>query len=216
MAFRIGALASGRGTNVKALIEASRRGEMPAEVVLVLSDQPEAPVLALAREAGIPADYVPPGTSRAVLSSEAEDEYVRRLKAAGVEPVCLAGFMRIIRHPLLSAFPQRILNIHPSLLPSFPGLEAQRQALEYGVKMSGATVHLVNEGMDTGPIVAQEAAPVEDGDTGEALAARILEVEHRIYARAVTLFAEGRVHVNGRRVLTLPARAAGGSGGASR
>lgn len=204
MAFRIGALASGRGTNVLALIEASARGTMPAEVVIVLSDQPGAQVLAVARERGIPADYVPPGTSRATLSPESEDAYVRRLREASVDLVCLAGFMRIIRHPLLAAFPQRILNIHPSLLPSFPGLEAQRQALDHGVKIAGATVHLVDEGTDTGPIVAQAAVPVAEGDTGETLAARILDVEHQLYPRAVTLFAEDRIRVEGRRVRVLP------------
>jgi phosphoribosylglycinamide formyltransferase-1 len=178
---------------------------MDAEIVLVLADEPGAPVLEVARRAGVAAEYLPPGTSRAMLPEEAEEAYVRRLRDAGVELVCLAGFMRIIRRPLLAAFPQRILNIHPSLLPSFPGLEAQRQALDYGVKIAGATVHIVDEGMDTGPIVVQEALEVGEDDTGERLAERILALEHRIYARAVNLFAQGRVRVEGRHVRVLPA-----------
>jgi phosphoribosylglycinamide formyltransferase-1 len=200
LSLRVGALASGRGSNVAALIEACASGDVPAEVVLVLSDAADAPVLEIARSAGVPAEHVAPGSRRAVLSVEAEEEYIRKLQGAGVELLVLAGFMRIIRRPLLRAFRNRILNIHPSLLPSFPGLEAQRQAFDYGAKVAGATVHFVDEGVDTGPIVTQEAVRVEETDTAETLAQRILSIEHRILPRAVRLFAEDRLQIEGRRV----------------
>jgi len=186
-----------------ALIEASRRGEMPAEVVLVLADVADAPVLEKARSAGVRAEHIPPGTARPVLAPEAEEEYVRRLREARVDLVCLAGFMRIIRRPLLEAFPGRILNIHPSLLPAFPGLSAQRQALDYGVKVSGATVHIVDAGTDTGPILVQQAVPVRETDTAEELAGRILQVEHQLYPRAVRIMAQGKIEREGRRARIL-------------
>lgn len=204
MALNIAALASGRGSNVAALLAAIERGELPAEMKVVLSDVAGAPVLEIARSAGVAAEHIAPGPRRAVLTPEAEAAMVARLRRAGVELVLLAGFMRIVRDPLLEAFPGRILNIHPSLLPAFPGLEAQRQALDYGAKVTGATVHLVDRGVDSGPVVIQEAVAVEAEDTVETLAARILEVEHRIYPRAVRWFAEGRVSIEGRRVRIRP------------
>lgn len=204
MALKVAALASGRGSNVAAILDAIRRGELEAEMAIVVSDVAGAPVLDVARRAGVPAEHIAPGPRRSSLTPEAEEAYVARLRAAGAQLVLLAGFMRIIRDPLLDAFPGRILNIHPSLLPAFPGLEAPRQALEYGARVAGATVHLVDRGVDTGPIVMQEPVRVEDGDTVESLAARILEVEHRIYPRAVQLFAEGRVAIEGRRARVLP------------
>ncbi|MEJ5360415.1 MAG: phosphoribosylglycinamide formyltransferase, partial [Desulfobacterales bacterium] len=158
---------------------------LPAEVVLVLSDVPDAGILARARERGIPARHLPPGPYRTRLDEAAEAAYIAALQEARVDLVVLAGFMRILKAPFLRAFPQKIVNIHPSLLPSFPGLEAWKQALDYGVKITGVTVHLVDHGVDTGPIVAQAAVPVEDDDTPETLHARIQEVEHRLYPEAI-------------------------------
>ncbi len=171
----------------------------------MISDNPDAKALERARRAGIPAYYIYPGKKRTVLDPEQEEKYIETLKKHGVELVCLAGFMRILKKKFLDAFPNRIMNIHPALLPAFPGLNAQKQALEYGVKVSGATVHFVDEGIDTGPIILQEAVKVEEDDTVETLADRILKVEHKIYSEAIRLFAEGRLKIEGRRVRILPA-----------
>lgn len=197
-AARVGVLISGRGSNLQALIDAQQAGRLGGALVLVISNVAGAPGLERARAAGIPALVCAHGGR----SREAHDqELMQHLRAAGVDLVCLAGYMRLLSPAFVRAFPGRILNVHPSLLPSFPGLDAQRQALEAGVKVSGATVHLVEEALDAGPIVLQEAVAVRDDDTVETLAARILEAEHRIYPEAVRLVLEGRVRVEGRRTV---------------
>lgn len=195
---RLGVLASGGGTNLQAIIEHCRRGELAAEIVLVLSNKPQAGALARARRAGIPVAVV---EHRDHSDRESFDRaMVTALRESQVDLVVLAGFMRILTPVFLDAFPRRIMNIHPSLLPAFPGINAQRQALEYGVKIAGCTVHFVDRGVDTGPIVIQAAVPVLDGDDENSLAARILTQEHRIYPRAIQLFAQGRLRFEGRRV----------------
>ena len=198
----IGVLVSGRGSNLQALLEAARSQALGGEVALVISNVETAAALLRARGAGVPALFLDHrGKSR-----EGFDlEVASRLREHGVDLVCLAGFMRRLSPAFLRAFPGRVVNVHPSLLPAFPGLEAQRQAFDHGVKVSGATVHLVDEGLDTGPIVLQEAVPVRADDDPESLAARILEAEHRIYPRAVRILLEGRYRLEGRRVLVLEA-----------
>jgi len=173
---------------------------LPAEVALILTDVPDAGILDRAREWKLPARYLSPGRFRTKLDDEAEAEYVRALQEAGVVWVVLAGFMRVLRVGLLRAFPQRVVNIHPSLLPAFPGLEAWRQALDYGVKVTGCTVHLVDEGIDTGPIVVQRAVPVESDDTPDSLHRRIQAAEHVAYPEALSFLLRGRYRVVGRRV----------------
>jgi phosphoribosylglycinamide formyltransferase-1 len=195
---RIGVLISGRGSNLKALIEAQKRGELGGEIAVVVSNVESAPGLEHARRAAIAAVV---RDHRGRPREEFDAEIVSVLREHGVELVCLAGFMRLLSPVFVRAFPARILNIHPALLPAFPGLDAQRQAFEHGVKVSGATVHLVDEGLDSGPIVAQEAVPVRSDDTAESLAARILQAEHRLYPRAVRLVLNGRWRVEGRRVI---------------
>ena len=202
---RVGVLVSGRGSNLGAILERSLAGEIDVEVAVVLSDVEDAPALERARASGIPAFHVPPGRFRTKLEPEAERRLVELLREHGVELVALAGFMRILHDDFLKAFPGAVVNIHPSLLPSFPGLDVQRKALEHGVKWSGATVHFVDAGVDSGPIILQAAVPVLDGDTPETLAARILKEEHRIYPEALQLIAEGRITIAGRRVLVRPA-----------
>lgn len=199
-AARLGVLLSGRGSNFLAIHEAIGRGEVPAEIALVVSSRPEAPGLAKARELGLPAVCLPhrPGRNR---RAEHEAEVVRALEEARVEWICLAGYMRLLSPGFVGRFRGRILNIHPSLLPAFPGLDAQRQALEYGVKVSGCTVHLVDEGLDSGPIVLQRAVPVADGDTAEALAARILAEEHRAYPEALRRLLTEPWRIEGRRLV---------------
>jgi phosphoribosylglycinamide formyltransferase-1 len=195
----IGVLVSGRGSNLQALIDASRRGELGAgRIGLVFSNVEDAAGLERARRAGVPVAF----RDHRGRSREAFDaEVVGILQAHGVELVCLAGYMRLLSPAFVRAFPGRILNVHPALLPAFPGLHAQRQALEHGVKLSGATVHLVDEQLDHGPIVAQAAVPVLESDDEQTLAARILEAEHRIYPRALRAMLEGRVSVTGRRAV---------------
>ncbi len=195
---RIGVLASGQGTNLQAILDACAAGRLPAQVALVLSDRPQAPALARARRAGVAAEAIPPS---AYASREAHDAaLVEALRAARVETVVLAGYQRLVSPLFLRAFPGRVVNVHPALLPAFPGLHAQRQALEYGVKVTGCTVHFVDEGVDTGPVILQEAVPVEEDDDEARLAARIRVVEHRLLVEALRLIAEGRVRVEGRRV----------------
>ncbi len=202
MVLRLGVLASGRGSNLQAIIDAIGEGRLQAEVAVVLSNAATAAALERARRHGIEALYVDP---KAFPDRAAYDrKLVEILRGRGVELVCLAGYMRIITREFIDAFPYRIMNIHPALLPSFPGVNAQRQAWEYGVKISGCTVHFVEEGMDTGPIILQAAVPVEEDDTPETLAERILAFEHQIYPRAIQLYAEGRLRVEGRRVRILP------------
>ncbi len=195
---RIGVLASGRGTNLQAILDACADGRLPARVVLVVSDREDAGALERARAAGVAARVLP----RAAFGSrDAHDAaVVEALRAAGVETVVLAGYMRLVTGTLLRAFPHRVLNIHPALLPAFPGLHAQRQALAHGVKVSGCTVHFVDAEMDSGPIILQAAVPVEEDDDEARLSARILVEEHRLLVTALRLVAEGRVAVEGRRV----------------
>jgi phosphoribosylglycinamide formyltransferase-1 len=195
---RVGVLASGRGSNLQALVDAQKRGELGGEIVVVLSNVEDAQALERARRAGIPAVF----RDHRGRQREAYDaEVAAILRAHGVEVVCLAGYMRLLSPAFVRAFEGRILNVHPALLPAFPGLHAQRQALEHGAKVSGATVHLVDAGLDSGPIVLQEAVRVLSTDTEDTLAARILEAEHRIYPRAVRALLEGRCRVEGRRVI---------------
>jgi phosphoribosylglycinamide formyltransferase-1 len=196
---QLAVLVSGRGSNLQAIIDRTASGELEATVRVVISNRAEAPGLARARAAGIEAVCLAPG------DYASRDDYDRAmasaLKTRGVGLVCLAGFMRRIGAPLLDAFPNRILNVHPSLLPAFPGLDAQRQALEHGVRVSGATVHLVAPELDSGPIVLQAAVPVFDSDTVESLTARILVEEHRIYPEAISMVLEGRWTLDGRRFI---------------
>ncbi len=197
---KIGVLVSGRGSNLQAIIDNIEQGTLSAEVVVVISDQAEAFALERARKHGIPAVHVSAKGFKG-RREEYDALLVAELRKHTVDLVVLAGFMRIITKTLVSAFPHRIMNIHPALLPSFPGLHVQKAAIEHGVKFSGCTVHLVDEGMDTGPIIIQAVVPVLDNDTEDTLAARILAQEHKIFSRAIQLFAEGRLKVRGRRVL---------------
>ncbi len=193
-----GVLISGSGTNLRAILDRVADGSLACRIALVISNRPEAAGLERARTAGVPTRVIP---HRDFPSRDAFDAaLVDALRGAGVELVVLAGFDRLITTILLEAFPQRIMNIHPSLLPSFKGLHAQRQALEYGVRIAGATVHFVDEATDHGPIILQGAVAVEPEDTAESLGARILAVEHVIYPKAIQLFAEGRLVVEGRHV----------------
>ena len=194
---RIAVLISGRGSNLQALIDAIADGRLDAEIALVISNQANAAGLDRARAAGIETLVI---DHRAFPSRDAFDTRIaRELSARGVRLICLAGFMRLVGPPLLGAFPNAILNIHPSLLPAFPGVDAQRQALEHGVKTTGATVHLVTGELDGGPIVLQSAVPVRDDDTPDMLAARILLEEHQIYPEAVQIILDGGWRVEGRR-----------------
>jgi phosphoribosylglycinamide formyltransferase-1 len=188
---RFGVLGSGKGSNFRALAEAWKSGALGATPAIVLSDIEMAGILPLGREFGIPSHFVPPGPFRTKMTPEAEEELLRLLREAKVDFVVLAGFMRVIKAPLLEAFPGRILNIHPSLLPAFRGLEAWRQALEAGVPEAGCTVHLVDAGVDTGKILGQSHVPVLAGDTAESLHARIQVAEHELYPRIVREFAAG-------------------------
>jgi phosphoribosylglycinamide formyltransferase-1 len=197
---RLGILISGRGSNMQAIVEAVASGALEATVALVLSNRADAAGLAYAREAGIETQVL---DHRGWPSRAAYDVAVAdALEAHRVDLVCLAGFMRLLGPALLDRFPRRVLNVHPSLLPAFPGLDAQRQAFEYGVKVAGATVHLVTEALDAGPIVAQAAVPVHDDDTADTLAARILTEEHRLYPRAIAQVLSGDWHLEGRRVVS--------------
>jgi len=191
---------SGSGSNLQAIIDASERGEIPCRVGVVVSNKADAYGLVRARNHGIPTEVV---DHRAFESREAFDaRLVEVVRASGAQLVCLAGFMRVLTPVFLRAFPHRILNIHPALLPSFPGTHGPRQALQYGVRFAGCTVHFLDEGVDTGPVVVQAVVPVYEDDTEETLAARILKEEHRIYPMAIRLFLEGRLELSGRRVLT--------------
>jgi len=197
----IAVLASGRGTNLLAIIDNIENGNIKANLSCVISDNKDAAVLERARKHGIEAIYVDPGPKKTWLIPEVEQKYVQTLQEHNVDLVCLAGFMRILKKPLLTAFAGKIINIHPALLPSFPGLEVQRKALEYGVKFSGCTVHFVDDTVDGGPIITQAAVPVLDDDTPETLAARILKEEHRIYTEAINLVLSGKFRIDGRRVI---------------
>ncbi|HVB28698.1 MAG TPA: phosphoribosylglycinamide formyltransferase [Terriglobia bacterium] len=194
----IGILLSGRGSNFEAIARNVANGKIPARIALVISNREQAPGLELARAMGLQTLFI---SSKGKDREAYDREVVAALQEAQADLVCLAGFMRLLSPYFVRAFPRRILNIHPALLPAFPGLDAQQQALDYGVKVTGCTVHIVDEGMDTGPIVRQAVVPVLDGDTVETLSARILAEEHRIYSEAVCLMLEDKVRIEGRRVL---------------
>ena len=196
---RIGVLLSGRGSNFEALAESIVSGRIPnAEIAIVVSNREGAPGLELAKSRGIATRAIP---SKGLERETYDRQVVAVLNEQKVDLVCLAGYMRLLSPYFVAAFPNRILNIHPSLLPSFPGLESQRQALEYGVKFAGCTVHFVDENLDAGPIVLQAVLPVNDNDTEDTLSARILQEEHRIYSEAVRIVLEGRYKIEGRRVI---------------
>ena len=200
---RVGVLGSGRGSNFTALADAFRHGLIPGEIALVLSDVADAFILARAREAGVPCQHIPPGRFRTKFDEAAESAFISALEEARVDLVVLAGFMRILQGEFLKRFSQRVINIHPSLLPAFPGLEAWKQALEYGVKVTGCTVHFVDAGIDTGPIIQQMAVPVLDNDSPESLHARIQDAERVLYPRVVAAWARSEIRVVGRRTTGL-------------
>ena len=195
---RLGVLLSGRGSNFEAIADSIRQGRLPARIAVVLSNQASAPGLAKARRRGLKTLVIP---SRGVPREDYDRSLVYELKRLRVDLVCLAGFMRILSPVFVRSFPNRILNIHPSLLPAFPGLHPQRQALEYGVQFSGCTVHLVDEGVDSGPILLQAAVPVLESDDEDSLSARILAEEHRLYPQAIGMLIRGEVRLDGRRVV---------------
>ncbi|HEV8621000.1 MAG TPA: phosphoribosylglycinamide formyltransferase [Nitrospiraceae bacterium] len=201
-ALRVAVLASGRGSNLQAVIDAIEAGAVQAKIVAVISNKKEAPALERARRHGLSALFVDPNSYAGRPDSrEAYDrELLDALGRHDVGLVLLAGYMKIVTRVLVEAFANRMMNIHPSLLPSFPGLDVQKKAIEWGCKLAGCTVHFVTEGVDEGPIILQAAVPILDDDTPDTLAARILQQEHKIYPRAVQLFAEGRLRVEGRRV----------------
>ena len=195
---RIGILLSGRGSNFEAIADNVAAGRLQAEIAAVISNRPEARGVEIARERGLPVVCIP---SKGVPREQYDRLLVAELENRQVDLVCLAGFMRLLTGVFCQAFPMRILNIHPSLLPSFPGLDAQKQALDHGVKISGCTVHFVDEQLDAGPIVLQAAVPVLDDDSAETLSARILVEEHRIYSQAIATVLSGRWRIEGRRVV---------------
>lgn len=178
---KLAVLGSGKGSNLVAIAEAAQAGEIPVDIVLVIADSPDAGILDRAKFYGIPARYIYPGNSKTKLDGEAEQEYIAAIKQAGAEWIALAGFMRIVKHDFLTTFQRHVLNIHPSLLPMFPGLNVWKKALDYGVKITGVTIHYVDSGVDTGPIIAQRAVPVLEGDTPETLHQRIQVEEHKLY-----------------------------------
>lgn len=196
---RIAVLISGRGTNLQAIIDAIAEGRLDATLAVVISNRADAPGLERARRAGV--DTLCLSHRDYATRSEHERAIVRELEARDVSLVCLAGFMRIVGPDLLKAFPNAILNVHPALLPAFPGVDAQQRAWTHGVKVSGATVHFVDDQLDAGPIILQASVPVHDDDTPEALAARILQEEHRLYPKAIHIVLDGAYRINGRRVL---------------
>ena len=202
IALRVAVLASGRGSNLQSVIDAIEAGTVQSKIVAVISNKKEAPALERARRQGLPAIFVDPKPYAGRPDSrEAYDhELLDVLRQHDVELVLLAGYMKIVTTVLVEAFANRMMNIHPSLLPSFPGLDVQKKAIQWGCKLAGCTVHFVTEGVDEGPIILQAAVPIFDDDTPDTLSARILEQEHKIYPRAVQLFAEGRLRIEGRRV----------------
>ncbi len=203
----IGVLASGRGSNFQAFIDAAESGRLNVKIKLLIVDNPDAYAIERAKRHSIDYLYIDP--SKYAGKNEFYNEAARQLQNKSVELVVLAGFMRIVGKPLLDAYPNRVMNIHPALLPSFPGLHGQKDAVNYGVRISGCSVHFVDEGVDTGPVIIQAAVPVSPDDTEDMLSARILALEHKIYPEAVRLYAEGRLKVEGRIVkisgYTLPA-----------
>lgn len=199
--FRLGVLGSGKGSNFVAIAEACATGQVLAEVALVLSDVADAGILTHATQRGITARFLAPGKFRTKLDDEAERAYVAALREAKVDLLVLAGFMRVLKGEFLRAFEGRIVNIHPSLLPSFPGLEAWKQALDHGVKVTGCTVHFVDAGVDSGAIIGQQTVPVLDDDTPTSLHQRIHAAEHELYPKCVAALARREIAVNGRRVI---------------
>ena len=199
----IGVLISGRGSNLQAIIDAAARGEITGRIAVVISNKADAYGLERARKAGIEAMCIP---SKGKSRSEFERELAEALESRGVELVCLAGFMRVLTPYFIRRFKRQIINIHPALLPSFPGENAQGQAFDYGVKVTGCTVHFVDEGVDTGQVILQIPVELREDDTAETLSARILEQEHKAFPRAIQLFAEGRLQVVGRKVRVLPGK----------
>jgi phosphoribosylglycinamide formyltransferase-1 len=199
--FRIGVLGSGKGSNFVAIADAIVSGEVPADVAIVISDVESAGILQYARERGLPSEFVAPGKFRTKLDEESERTYIAKLQEARVDLIVLAGFMRILKGDFLRAFQNRVVNIHPSLLPAFPGLEAWKQALDYGVKVAGCTVHFVDQGVDSGPIIAQETVPVLAGDSAASLHARIQDAERKIYPAVIAGFARGEIQIQGRQTI---------------
>lgn len=202
--FTLGVLGSGKGSNFVAIAEACAAGKVPARVGVVISDVETAGILTHARNRNIPAEYLAPGKFRTKLDEESETLYIKRLQDAQVDLIVLAGFMRILKGQFLRAFEGRVINIHPSLLPAFPGLESWKQALEYGVKVTGCTVHYVDQGIDSGPIIGQQTVPVLDNDTAVTLHERIQVAEREIYPRCVAALARGEVKVQGRQTVWFP------------
>ena len=200
----LGILVSGRGSNLQAFVDAINSDRLVAKIGVVIADNPEAN--ALRRVAGLNIPTAVVERKKYATKQAFEAAIIEQLDLHHVELVLLAGFMRILSPQFINRFPTRIMNIHPALLPAFPGLDAQQQALDYGVKVSGATVHFVDEGMDSGPIILQEAVPVEEDDNVASLSERILHLEHRLYVRAVRLYCEDRIHIEGRAVKILPPR----------
>ncbi len=198
---KLGVLGSGKGSNCQSIIDAIATDGLNAEVVCVLSDVEDAYILERAKEQGIPSMFVSADPFKTKLDGEGEQRYIDALNEHGVDVVVLAGFMRIMKPGLLNAFPGKVLNIHPSLLPAFPGLASWEQSLNYGAKVAGCTVHIVDEGMDTGPIIIQKSVPVQDDDTSETLHARIQVEEHKAYPEAIALMAAGAIKLDGRRVV---------------
>jgi phosphoribosylglycinamide formyltransferase 1 len=199
--FRLGILGSGNGSNFVAIADSIAAGGFPAETAVVLSDVETAGILARARERNIPAQFIPPGKFRTKLAEEAEHAFVEALRARQVDLIVLAGFMRVLKGEFLRAFEGRIVNVHPSLLPSFPGLEAWKQALDHGVKVAGCTVHFVDAGVDSGAIIGQQTVAVLDNDTAESLHARIHAAEYELYPKCVAAIARGEIFVQGRKVI---------------
>lgn len=203
---RVGVFASGGGTDLQSIIDACESGRVPARVVVVISDRADAFALERARRYGIPAVHIAVGKTGTEAWAAADRQQVETLQEYRVQLVCLAGYMRITGPLLLQTFPRAVMNIHPALLPAFPGVGVQQMAVDYGVKMAGATVHFAEAEFDTGPVIIQAVVPVLDNDSGAELAARILEQEHRIYPQAIKWFAEGRLQVAGRKVRVLDQR----------
>ena len=198
---KLGVLGSGSGSNMQSIVDAIEKGELDAEVKLVLADVPDAKILDRAKRHGIPCRYLDCAPWKTKLEGPAEDECISLLKEAGCDTVILAGFMRIVKPALLAAFPMRVLNIHPALLPAFPGIHSWTQALDYGCKVAGVTVHFVDAGTDSGPIIVQKAVEVLEDDTPESLHARIQVQEHIAYPEALNIIASGRYRIEGRRVV---------------
>ncbi len=201
--FRIGVLGSGNGSNCEAILKACASGKIPGRVAIVLSDVPDAFIHERARKHGTTSQFIGPSQFRTKLEPELEQQFVEALQQADVQLVALAGYMRVVKAPLLNAFAGRIVNVHPSLLPAFPGLRAWEQALKHGVKVTGCTVHFVDEGVDAGPIILQQPVPVFPNDTPESLHQRIQLAEHQIYPEAIRLFAQGQLKIEGRQVKIL-------------